>query len=189
MKKLQFNLVRFPDAGSALSGSTEAAQQRATLSMGLVAGTTVMLLTLVWGMSVILGSYDLSIINTVTTTSADHGKPLKGTIGSSSSLLVLSFLKCINMIKSWLFRLSGVGVVTDVETSYTARIMLITLIPLCVLLLAGFFGQSGKRVVMLIALIITVLLLIGFMLYQVMYIVYYFRITNSLLALGCSSIY
>lgn len=45
---------------SALTGSVEAAQQRATLGMGLVAGTTVMLLTLIWGTSVILGSYDLS---------------------------------------------------------------------------------------------------------------------------------
>ncbi|KAL0442692.1 UNVERIFIED_CONTAM: Sodium/calcium exchanger NCL2 [Sesamum latifolium] len=45
---------------STLSGSQEAAQQRASLGMGLVAETTVMLLTLIWGTSVVLGSYDLS---------------------------------------------------------------------------------------------------------------------------------
>ncbi|KAK4399191.1 Sodium/calcium exchanger NCL1 [Sesamum angolense] len=50
---------------STLSGSLEAAQQRASLGMGLVAGTTVMLLTLVWGTSVVLGSYDLSAAITI----------------------------------------------------------------------------------------------------------------------------
>lgn len=45
---------------SVLSGSKEAAQERATLVMGLVAGSTVMTLTLIWGVSVILASYDLS---------------------------------------------------------------------------------------------------------------------------------
>ncbi|KAL8468161.1 hypothetical protein ACS0TY_031414 [Phlomoides rotata] len=124
---------------SALSGSVEAAQQRATLGMGLVAGTTVMLLTLIWGASIVLGSYDLS----------------EGTIIDTSGTQKERTLK-------------GVGVVTDVETSYTARIMAITLIPFLIILLAkAFTSSSGKRVVMLIALIITVVLLFAFILYQI----------------------
>ncbi|KAK4421184.1 Sodium/calcium exchanger NCL1 [Sesamum alatum] len=52
---------------------------------------------------------------------------------------------------------SGYGVVTDVETSYTARIILITLVPFLILQLAMMFhSSSAKRIVILIALIITV---------------------------------
>ncbi|KAL8460586.1 hypothetical protein ACS0TY_032203 [Phlomoides rotata] len=124
---------------SALSGSVEAAQQRATLGMGLVAGTTVMLLTLIWGASIVLGSYDLSEATIIDTSGTQKERTLK-----------------------------GVGVVTDVETSYTARIMAITLIPFLIILLAkAFTSSSGKRVVMLIALIITVVLLFAFILYQI----------------------
>ncbi|KAL3851372.1 hypothetical protein ACJIZ3_013254 [Penstemon smallii] len=122
---------------SSLSGSTEAAQQRATLGMGLVAGTTVMLLTLIWGTSVVLGSYDLSVTNITDSTGNPKTIP------------------------------KGPGIVTDVETSYTARIMPITLVPFLVLLLARFFGSSGSRVILLIALIITIILLFAYIFYQI----------------------
>ncbi|KAG6392017.1 hypothetical protein SASPL_146219 [Salvia splendens] len=120
-----------------LSGSKEAAQQRATLGMGLVAGSTVMTLTLIWGISVILASYDRSISPTIDKSGSQKTTP------------------------------KGYGVVTDVETSYTARIMLIPLIPFLILLLAEAFSSSSvKRVFLLIALIVTVMLLFGFILYQ-----------------------
>ncbi|KAL2475269.1 sodium/calcium exchanger family protein/calcium-binding EF hand family protein [Abeliophyllum distichum] len=122
---------------SAISGTTEAAQQRATLGMGMVAGSTVMLLTLVWGSCVLVGSIDLSEANT----SDDIGNQKKT-------------------------NLKGFGVVTDVETSYTARIMVVTLVPLVVLQLVKVF-HSGRRVIILIALIITVFLLIAFIFYQI----------------------
>ncbi|KAL3643492.1 hypothetical protein CASFOL_014307 [Castilleja foliolosa] len=123
---------------SSLSGSLEAAQQRTTLGMGLVAGTTVMLLTLIWGISVVLGSYDLSEANTTDETG--------------------------NREKT----LNGYGVVTDAETSYTARLMLITLLPFLVLSLAKVFdSSSGRRVIILIALIVTVILLIAYIFYQI----------------------
>ncbi|KAK4386568.1 Sodium/calcium exchanger NCL2 [Sesamum angolense] len=123
---------------SALSGSTAAAQQRAKLGMGLVAGTTVMLLTLIWGSVVVLGSYDLSQANTTDSS----GNQKKTTI-------------------------RGYGVVTDVETSYTARIILITLFPLLILQLATIFHSSSvKRVIILIVLIITVVLLAAYIFYQ-----------------------
>ncbi|KAK6149986.1 hypothetical protein DH2020_017511 [Rehmannia glutinosa] len=123
---------------SSLSGSLEAAQQRATLGMGLVAGTTVMLLTLIWGTSVVLGSYDLS--EAITTDKSESKK---------------------NTPK-------GYGIVTDAETSYTARIMLITLAPFLILLLARVFNSSsGRRVIILIALIVTVILLFAYVFYQI----------------------
>ncbi|XP_011096402.1 uncharacterized protein LOC105175605 isoform X2 [Sesamum indicum] len=123
---------------STLSGSLEAAQQRASLGMGLVAGTTVMLLTLIWGTSVVLGSYDLSAAITIDKS------------GSPKS------------------NLKGFGIVTDVETSYTARIMLIALVPFLILLLAKVFNSlSGRRVIILIALIVTFVLLFAYIFYQI----------------------
>ncbi|XP_073025872.1 sodium/calcium exchanger NCL2-like [Primulina eburnea] len=124
---------------SVLSGSRDAAQQRSTLGMGLVAGTTVMLLTLVWGVSAVLGSYDLSAANT--------GKDPNDK----------------NEIK-----LKGCGLVTDAETSYTSRIMLISLVPFLILQLQNIFtSPSGRRVIILIALIITVILLFAYINYQI----------------------
>ncbi|KAL0442690.1 UNVERIFIED_CONTAM: Sodium/calcium exchanger NCL [Sesamum latifolium] len=106
--------------------------------MGLVAGTTVMLLTLIWGTSVVLGSYDLSAAITIDKS------------GSPKS------------------NLKGFGIVTDVETSYTARIMLITLVPFLILLLAKIFhSSSGRRVTILIALIVTFVLLFAYIFYQI----------------------
>ncbi|KAI3456191.1 hypothetical protein Pfo_012854 [Paulownia fortunei] len=123
---------------SALSGSVEAAQQRATLGMGLVTGTTVMLLTLIWGSSIVLGSYDFSEAITIDNSGSQKSTP------------------------------KGYGVVTDVETSYTARIMLITLIPFLILLLAKVFNSSsGRRVIILTALIVTVILLFAYIFYQI----------------------
>ncbi|KAL6574056.1 hypothetical protein OROHE_001598 [Orobanche hederae] len=123
---------------SALSGSVEAAQQRATLGMGLVAGTTVMLLTLIWGISVVLGSYDLSEAITTDTSAVPNKTP------------------------------KGHGIVTDAETSYTARLMLITLVPFLILLLAKVFDSStGRRAIILIALILTFVLLFAYIFYQI----------------------
>ncbi|KAL8511573.1 hypothetical protein ACS0TY_018106 [Phlomoides rotata] len=121
---------------STLSGDNAMAEQRVTSGIGLVVGTTVLLLTLIWGLSVILGSYDLS---EDPTSKDSQSQTLKG----------------------------SAGIVTDVETSYTARIILISLIPFLILLLQHFITSgSGKRVVILIALIITVALLIAYMFYQ-----------------------
>ncbi|KAL0305673.1 UNVERIFIED_CONTAM: Sodium/calcium exchanger NCL2 [Sesamum radiatum] len=141
---------------STLSGSLEAAQQRASLGMGLVAGTTVMLLTLIWGTSVVLGSYDLSAAITI-----DKSGSRKSIVVSSSA---------------------GYGIVTDVETSYTARIMLITLVPFLILLLAKVFhSSSGRRVTILIALIVTFILLFAYIFYQTRTVVDPYQQQNSLL--------
>lgn len=130
---------------SALSGTTAAAQERATLGMGMIAGTTVMLLTLIWGSSILLGSYDLSQANTTTTTAA--------TTTDNSPTQKKS---------------TTTGVVTDIETSYTARIMLISLVPFLILIFAIIFNStSGRRAIILVALIVTVALLVAYVVYQV----------------------
>lgn len=129
---------------SALSGTTAAAQERATLGMGMIAGTTVMLLTLIWGSSILLGSYDLSQANTTTAaaTTTDNSPTQK--------------------------KSTTTGVVTDIETSYTARIMLISLVPFLILIFAIIFNStSGRRAIILVALIVTVALLVAYVVYQV----------------------
>lgn len=45
---------------SGLSGNKEVAQEQVLIGMGLLAGSTVMLLTVLWGSCVIVGKCDLS---------------------------------------------------------------------------------------------------------------------------------
>lgn len=49
----------FPFSVSGLSGSAETAQSQVSVGMGLLAGSTVMLLTVIWGSCVIVGKCDL----------------------------------------------------------------------------------------------------------------------------------
>lgn len=44
---------------SGLSGSTETAQSQVSVGMGLLAGSTVMLLTILWGTCLVVGKCDL----------------------------------------------------------------------------------------------------------------------------------
>lgn len=44
---------------SGLSGSTETAQSQVSVGMGLLAGSTVMLLTVIWGTCAVVGKCDL----------------------------------------------------------------------------------------------------------------------------------
>ncbi|KAL0398515.1 UNVERIFIED_CONTAM: Sodium/calcium exchanger NCL1 [Sesamum radiatum] len=111
---------------STLSGSQEAAQQRASLGMGLVAGTTVMLLTLIWGTSVVLGSYDLSAAITIDKS------------GSPKSNLKVLYADSLTFIDS----IAGTKVLLS-------------------------FSSSGRRVTILIALIVTFILLFAYIFYQI----------------------
>ncbi|KAH6835488.1 sodium/calcium exchanger family protein / calcium-binding EF hand family protein [Perilla frutescens var. hirtella] len=123
---------------SGLSGSTEVAQSQVSVGMGLLAGSTVMLLTLAWGTCVIVGKCDIE--NSV----AIDSKDTKG------------------------FSLTGSGISTDVWTSYAGIIMAISVIPFVVVQLPQVLNiNSGRHLVVLIALIVSVLVLISYCLYQV----------------------
>ncbi|CAK9156224.1 unnamed protein product, partial [Ilex paraguariensis] len=122
---------------SGLSGSTEVAQSQVSVGMGLLAGSTVMLLTVIWGICVIVGKCDLE--NSV----AIDGKDTKG------------------------FDLFGSGVNVDIWTSYAAMIMVISVIPfILVQLLQVLHSTSGRHLSVLIALILSLTLLISYCLYQ-----------------------
>ena len=64
--------------------------------------------------------------------------------------------------------IAGYNLVTDVETSWTARLVLLASLPYLILELQNVFTSSpGKKILILIALIITIALLLAYVLFQV----------------------
>jgi Ca2+/Na+ antiporter len=96
-------LTSLPDAlivlASGLNGSQEIAQIEVSVGMGLLAGSTIMLLTIVWGSCIVVGKCDIEGSIALDT------KDTKG------------------------LTLTGSGVSTDIWTCYSARIMLASVIP------------------------------------------------------------
>ncbi|KAM0017283.1 putative EF-hand domain, calcium/proton exchanger, sodium/calcium exchanger membrane region [Helianthus debilis subsp. tardiflorus] len=125
-------------AVSGLSGSKETAQDQVFVGMGLLAGSTVMLLTSIWGTCIVVGKCDLQ--NSV----AQDNKDTKG------------------------FNLRGSGVSTDIWTSYSAMIMAVSVLPFIVVQLPQILhSTSGRHAAVLVALVLSVSLLIAYCLYQV----------------------
>ncbi|XP_030479631.2 sodium/calcium exchanger NCL [Cannabis sativa] len=126
---------------SGLSGTPEVAQSQVSVGMGLLAGSTVMLLTVIWGTCIVVGKCDIE--NSAAKDSTD-------TKGFS------------------LAALTGSGVSTDIWTSYAAVIMAISVIPFLIVQLPQVMSStSGRHLAVLIGLIASVLLLISYCLYQV----------------------
>ncbi|CAO2833334.1 unnamed protein product [Amaranthus hypochondriacus] len=123
---------------SGLSGSTAVAQEQVSVGMGLLAGSTVMLLTVIWGSCIVIGKCDLQ------NSRAMDEKDTRG------------------------FSLLGSGVSTDIWTSYAARIMAISVLPFLVVQLPqALNSSSGRHLAVLIALIVSLLMLISYCVYQV----------------------
>ncbi|KAI4333602.1 hypothetical protein L6164_018386 [Bauhinia variegata] len=123
---------------SGLSGSKETAQSQVSVGMGLLAGSTTLLLTIIWGACVIVGKCDL--VDTVAIDTQD-------TRGYS---------------------LTGSGVSTDIWTSYAARIMVVSVLPFLIVQLPQLLDStSGRHLAVLIALIVSLALLIIYCLYQI----------------------
>nr|GMC55578.1 sodium/calcium exchanger NCL-like [Ipomoea batatas] len=123
---------------SGLSESVASAQSRVSVGMGLQAGSTVMLLTVIWGTCVVVGKCDIQ--NSVAV-------DLKDTKG---------------------FSFTGSGVSTDVWTRYAARIMAVSVIPFVVVQLPQILhSSSGRHLAVLSALILSLSLLIGYYVFQV----------------------
>ncbi|CAD6240398.1 unnamed protein product [Miscanthus lutarioriparius] len=124
---------------SGLSGSKEEAQSQVHIGMGLLAGSTVFLLTLLWGTCVVVGKCDLG-----PNREAVDGTDTKG------------------------FSLTGTGITTDVQTSYAARIMGLSVIPFIIAQFPKMLKtHHGQRLAMLLALIVSFLLVLSYCLYQV----------------------
>ncbi|KAK7324696.1 hypothetical protein VNO77_28459 [Canavalia gladiata] len=134
-------LSSLPDAtiilASGISGSKETAQSQVSVGMGLMAGSTVMLLTILWGTCLIVGRCDLE--NSV----AIDQKDTKG------------------------FSLAGSGISTDIWTSYAARIMIISVIPFVIVQLAQVLYATPSQLALLLSLIVSICLLVIYILYQI----------------------
>ncbi|TQD88214.1 hypothetical protein C1H46_026275 [Malus baccata] len=110
----------------------------AKMNMSMLAGSTIMILTLIWGSVVAFGSSDLS--DSQTSSNSENKNP---------------------------FSLTGSGVRTDVETRDTARIMMLSSIPYLFLQLAKILtSTTAVRVVILISLLIASAILATYIIYQ-----------------------
>ncbi|KAL8512234.1 hypothetical protein ACS0TY_018619 [Phlomoides rotata] len=123
---------------SGLSGSPETAQSQVSVGMGLLAGSTVMLLTVIWGSCVLVGKCDLE------DGVAKDSQDTKG------------------------FSLTGSGVTTDTLTQYAGIIMAISVLPFVIVQLPQILhSSSGRHLAVLVGLIVSVALLISYCLYQI----------------------
>ncbi|KAF7833939.1 sodium/calcium exchanger NCL-like [Senna tora] len=130
-------LSSLPDAAIIL-GSKETAETQVSVGMGLLAGSTVMLLTILWGSCLIVGKCDIE-----NSAAIDH----KDTQG---------------------FSLTGCGVSTDIWTSYGARTMIISLIPFLIVQLPQLLhSTSSTQTTVLLSFIVSISLLVIYSLYQV----------------------
>ncbi|KAE8795698.1 hypothetical protein D1007_29413 [Hordeum vulgare] len=124
---------------SGLSGTKETAQSQVLIGMGLLAGSTIFLLTLLWGTCVVVGKCDVG----------ENGVAIDSTDTKG-------------------FSLTGSGITTDVQTSYAARIMAISVIPFVIAQLPKMLKtHHGERLAILLALIVSFSLVLGYCLYQV----------------------
>ncbi|CAI9286509.1 unnamed protein product [Lactuca saligna] len=133
---------------SGLSDTKNGAQEYVLTGVGLLAGSAIFLLTLLWGTCVMIGSRKFSSES-----------------GSSSSMIndptQNQFRKLISLC-------TGSGVTTDEETSKAAKIMILSVIPFTFILIPGLLGANLSRgYICTIALPGSVLFLIVYFIYQV----------------------
>ncbi|RZB77182.1 Sodium/calcium exchanger NCL isoform B [Glycine soja] len=126
-----------------LSSDKESAQEYASTGVGLLAGSSIMLLTVVWGTCVFIGRQKLK-------NDSNYG----GTNSSSGG------------IKE---SLTGYGITMDVDTRKMARIMVFSVIPLLIMQIPSIFNFSSipRNVTLMVALTVAVAFLISYFIYQV----------------------
>ncbi|KAK9077892.1 hypothetical protein SSX86_006230 [Deinandra increscens subsp. villosa] len=125
---------------SGLSSSKEKAQEYVVTGAGLLAGSSILLLTLLWGVCFICGRTKFYV------------KPDS------------------KVKNKWIQLLTGSGVVTDAETSYHAKVMFFSLAPFIVILLPTIFGLSyssqAYKDFVIASLIVSILCLFSYFFYQ-----------------------
>ncbi|PWA89142.1 sodium/calcium exchanger membrane region, EF-hand domain pair [Artemisia annua] len=130
---------------SGLSNTKDVAQEYVLTGVGLLAGSAILLLTLVWGTCVIVGSRNFS--------SESESSPSLSSTQSQYDKLLSYFTGC--------------GVTTDHETSFAAKIMVLSVIPFAFfLILETVFGVSNGYIFM-IPLSVSFMFLIVYFTYQV----------------------
>ncbi|CAI9299640.1 unnamed protein product [Lactuca saligna] len=126
-----------------LTSSKEKAQEYVVTGVGLLAGSSILLLTLLWGVLVVI----------------------------HMPKLMLKFKLILLKVKNKGIKLlTGFGVVTDAETKYHAKVIFFSLIPFVVILLPSVFGLSYSdeedKIVLLVSLSVSVICLLSYFYYQ-----------------------
>ncbi|PRQ31087.1 putative sodium/calcium exchanger membrane region, EF-hand domain pair [Rosa chinensis] len=151
-------LSAIPDAiillVSGLTASTETAQSKVSIGVGLLVGSTVFCLSAVWGLCVYAGKCDL-----------------EGTEGPRYKRH--KKVQPIRYVHLPIGRLSLIycsGVSTKIWTTYAARIMVISIIPVVVSQIPQVLHLSsgGQHLAILIALIVSVILTIAYIFYELL---------------------
>lgn len=127
---------------SGLGGTQAEAQEQVLVGIGLLAGSIVMLLTVLWGSCLLLGRCDLEFEN--------------------------EKLTAIDKTLTRPFDLKGTGVENDDLTKLSARIMIASIVPFIVAQLPSIFNFSSTgNIHVLIACVLSFGGLLGYCLYQV----------------------
>ncbi|KAL6535953.1 hypothetical protein OROHE_012797 [Orobanche hederae] len=135
-------------SSSGLLNNKEAAQELVLTGLGLVAGSSILLLTLLWGTCVVLGSQDFpNLLQSRSSSDCIKHNPLEDLFSSL-----------------W----PGYGVVTDYWTCYTARIMLVSVIPFTIIQFPRILHLSSgwERIFIVATLVVSVTFLISYFFYQ-----------------------
>ncbi|KAK3030268.1 hypothetical protein RJ639_039851 [Escallonia herrerae] len=143
---------------SGLSNSKELAQEYVFTGVGLLAGSTILVLTVIWGTCVIAGRRDFP--SSLTSPSPRGSNPTQ------------------SRIKKLLSPLTDAGIITDMETSTTeknketsttARIMALSVVPFIIILVPKIFhlSYSLQRITIIFALCVSLVFLILYFIYQV----------------------
>ncbi|BFG29106.1 hypothetical protein CerSpe_153800 [Prunus speciosa] len=134
---------------SGFFNSKDIAEEYVYTGVGLLAGTSILLLTILWGTCVIVSSQDFpNKLSSKASTDSNSSPPL------SWKRLPAS--------------LTGCGITTDGETSCLARIMICSGAPFLIMQIANIFQSSSKeRIAILIALCVSVFFLLLYFIYQI----------------------
>ncbi|KAM0054595.1 putative EF-hand domain-containing protein [Helianthus debilis subsp. tardiflorus] len=117
----------------------------AAMGMNVLAGTAVMSLTLIWPSVIVFGNYDL----------ADDDD-------------TMDLPQLFDEEPSYIKKLTAYGLTTDTETSYTARLMLVSMIPFLILQLPQIINSASvTRVIVLLTLILSLGFFIAYAVYQI----------------------
>ncbi|XP_042499816.1 sodium/calcium exchanger NCL2-like [Macadamia integrifolia] len=133
---------------SGLFKSKEEAQERVFTGVGLLAGSTITLLTLIWGTCILVARNDK------TSSSTSNQSEASSPQNSQNGRQIRSFL-------------TSCTVTTDKETSKLAAIMVLSMVPFIIVQLPEIFKSipSGNTVI-LIALITSIAFLLSYFIYQ-----------------------
>ncbi|KAI3835399.1 hypothetical protein MKX03_034489 [Papaver bracteatum] len=135
---------------SGLSKSKEIAEEKVLTGVGLLAGSTVLLLTLVWGTCVIVGKNEI----------------LPGDSLSMLNRKRAAKRPLFSKIRSYV---TGYGITTDQETSYTSRIMILSIIPFILIQIPELIIKLSyvRKIITVVTLVVSIALLLLYFLYQV----------------------